>query len=246
MSLQGLYASQMLREIKQIAIWRPGDVVAPGDVGYLREGAFEKQTNLSRLFPELKFAVADVSLHNPYRFVSNSCTLSSIEASASPLGGLNGSGSLKISFGNKGGVIFEATDIVKSSIDDLYQIRQFISSHRVDWPKDMVLAATTESAGSFRVLVSETENGSATLRGNVSALGTVSLTDASISVSMDHSSGYDSHLARGVIAVTGYGFGWWNVLRRRISSMEHRDKHIEQADFVELSAEEFPADAPIV
>ncbi len=244
MSVEGLFSSEMRRQIKQFPVWRPGDPVEPADIGTLSDGVFRKQTTLSKVFPELRFKITNAKLENPYLFVSSSAKKGAVQASAPNPSGIPVKASMKIEFGGKGAVVFAATDINRKSIEDIYQLRQYIKKNKSEWPKGMVLAAVVETAGAFRVLVSESKNGSVSLSGDAKALGAINIADASVGISLENAGGYDSQRARGPIAVTAYGFNWWDALRGRIQLLEHDDEAVtvEDDDFAELSADDYPDD----
>jgi len=244
MSVEALYSSEMRRQIKQFPVWRPGDPVEPADIGTLSDGVLRKQTTLSKVFPELKYKITSTKLENPYLFVSSSAKKGKLQAAAPNPSGIPVTANMKIEFGGKGAVVFAATDISRKYIEDLYQVRKYIKENKAQWPKGMVLAGVVETAGTFRVLVSESKNGSVSLSGDAKALGAINIADASVGISLENAGGYDSQRARGPISVTPYGFNWWDALRGRIQLLEHDDEAVSTTDddFVELSADEYPDD----
>jgi len=245
MSLEYFYSSEVRRQIRQFPVWRPGDPVAPGDIGNLDGGVFQKQTTLNVLFPKLKFKTVREHLNNPYLFTSSGSRRGAVHASGSNIGGVGvvPSATMKIDFGAKGGIVFAATELTRERIDELHHVREYVKAHKREWPKGMVLAAVVESAGKFRVIVSESKNGSLTLSGDAKAVGVVNIADAGVTVTMDNAAGYDSSHASGPIAVRPYGFSWLQALRGRLQLFEHDGTSTEEDDsFEEISAEDFPED----
>ncbi len=242
MSLESLYSSEMRHQIKQFPIWRPGDPISAGDIGELRGGVFIKQTELSDRYPDLEFSVSSTALKNPYLFMSKGSKAGAVEVSSPIPGALNVNAKVKISFGGKGAVIFASADLTRHTIDNLYEVRRYIRDRREDWPKGMVLAAVVHTAGNFRVLISESKNGSVTLAGNAKALGAIDIADASVSVSLENAAGYDSQRASGPISVTAYGFRLWDVIRGRVQLLEaptESESQPDDDDFEEISTEDY-------
>ena len=238
MTLRKVYSREMRHELGVFPVWQPGDPIEVGDIGTLDEGAFQKQTTMKSLFPDYRLKIERQPLNRPYRFSSRDCIIGQLQTSGSLPAEANAM--VEVKFGSEGGVIFEATDIRRTSIDDLFQCREFIKTHRKLWPSKGVLVTAVDTANSFRLLISATRNGSATLSGRADALSGMKIADASISISTNSAAGYQVTPGAGAIAAQLSGFGWLGYLAGDFHLLEMET----EPDFVDLMPRDFPEQKP--
>lgn len=225
---------------KKFPVWQPGDPIQVGDVGTLTGGVFEKQTELSSLFPDLQYHAAEAVLNHPYLYSSQDAIRAALGASASTPGGPGELATVKVTFGRNGGVLFEATGLKRASIEDLYQLRCAIKERRDRWPRGMTLVTAVETSARFRLVISSTSNGTATVSGNVDAVAGLKVADASVSIETESTSGYQTNAGSGALAAALYGFGWLESLQSGFRLMEAEEEPVEAPDFEELAAEDYP------
>ncbi len=238
MTLKSIYSHEMRHQLGVFPVWQPGDPIDVGDIGTLDDGMFHKQTSLKSIFPDLPVKVDTRQLNRPYRFSSKDCIVGEVRASGSVPA--QGAASLEVKFGSNGGVIFDASDIHRTLIDDLYQLREYIRTQRARWPHKCALVTAVDKAGSFRLLISETRNGSAMLSGNADALANLKIADASVTVSTSSSAGYQVKGGKGAVAADLSGFGWLGYLTGKLKLLEAEPPTESEHEFVELNARDFP------
>jgi hypothetical protein len=236
MSLQSLYSSEMRNQLQVFPIWQPGDPVEIGDVGTLKNGVFEKQTTLKKLFPKIAFAQLKNKLDRPYRFKSKDCLVASAGAG---LSGGTASVEAKVHFGTRGGVVFDAAGLQRMAIDNLLDVRAKVRARRKDWPHGMVLVTAVDTSQRFHLLISEAGNASASLRGSADAIAGLSIADPSVKIGIDSDAGYQTE-GSGPVAATIYGFGWLGYLMKKFQLLGEEPEEPEP-DFGELAAADFPS-----
>lgn len=230
MGLASLYSKQIRDNLNCFAVWEPGEEISPGDVGILKEGVFQRETNLSKIFPDLKFTIVSNDNPHPSHFFSKDCQLSdmTIDAAAQP----NAKASLQITFKEEGGVVFDASDCTALYIEDIYSVCKYLAKNRSKWPPGMVLVSHIEKSPRFAVMISETKGAQVELSGEVAPLKEIRIADASVTVSSFHGLGY-RRTGKGPVTARLYGFKWWRVRPRLLSA---GDRITEETDFAEISA----------
>jgi hypothetical protein len=237
MSLQSLYSSEMRQQLQVFPVWQPGDPVEVGDIGTLKDGLFEKQTSLGRLFPDIAVVPVKSKLDHPYRFKSKDCIVGSAGAGATLPGGA-GTVQAKVQFGAHGGVVFDAAGLERTAIDDLLDVRAKIRERRADWPRGMVLVTAVDTCERFHLLISEAGNASASLQGSAGAVAGLSIADPSVKIGIDSDAGYQTE-GSGPVATTVYGFGWLGYVLKKFQLLGEEPEEPE-LDFGELAAADFP------
>src|SRR5665213_1722008 len=209
MSIRKIYASELRHHLSLFAVWPPGDPIEAGDVGLLSEGVFEKQTTVSDLFRDLELRFVETGIDAPYTFHSQGKDTVQVRVSGDvPVGGSPGlvsaTASAEIRFGKKGGVVMDARDLTRRSIDNLFEVSSYIQQNRRSWPNGFVLVASSDRTGSCQVLVSEATEADFQLSGKAEAIRDLKIADASISVMHGIVAGYICS-PRGPIAIIAHG-----------------------------------------
>ncbi len=230
MGLASLYSKQIRHNLNCFPVWEPGEEIGPGDVGILKEGVFQRETSLRKIFPDLAFKVVPNDNPHPSHFYSKDCQVAdvTIDAAAQP----HAKAMLRITFKKEGGVVFDASDCKALYIEDIYSVCKYLAENRSKWPPGMVLVSHIEKSPRFAVMISETKDAQVELSGEVAPLKEIRIADASVTVSSFRGLGY-RRTGKGPVAARLYGFKWWRVRPRLLSA---DDRITEDADFAEISA----------
>lgn len=237
MGTQDEYAKEIRDNLSCFAVWEPGEKVAPGDAGFLKGRIFEQETHLGKMFPKLRFDVVTDATPSPRAFYSKDCTIRKGAGGA----GLpsRGDASVTVQFHKQGGVIADYSTCTRRYIDDVFSVGRYLSKHKHDWPRSMVLVSQTEESKSFAVRVSESKDYEVEVTGNVAPIQELRIAHASVDLRTLQGQGYE-RAGKGPVTMRLFGFKWWG---RRPRPLAAGTKAPEEGEFAEISARDPSLDA---
>jgi hypothetical protein len=130
MSLAKDYLKAIKKHLLEFAVWRLGDLIAPGDVGEMKGRQFIRSGTIRDIIPSFDF---EVKSHQEDEIHFQTSDVSSVAVDA--MGALpepditQSEVAIDLSFKKKGGVVFHAMNSITQAIDDMYFVKQDIE-HR--------------------------------------------------------------------------------------------------------------------
>jgi hypothetical protein len=216
-SLATQYSKKFRNKLSYFPVWEPGWPISPGSIGRLRHGVFSQEGQVTDVFKDLSYEIKDSTVAKSMSFYSDSGISISGGVSGSHLVQVNGT--IRVSFSRANAVVFHATTLTLRYIDGLYRIISLIAKRRNEWPKGLVLVSHMEVAERYAVLISESGGWDLELRGEASALASLHIADASVSVTTVNGAGYHRS-GTGPVTSRIYGFKTFDRQLRLLSAHE--------------------------
>ena len=228
-SLDKYYSKEFRHNLSYFPVWQPGDPIKPGEIGRIEHGVFFPEGPVTSLFSELSFNVKKKKATASMSFYSDSgISVSSGVTGSQPL---KGGGSMRISFSCVGGTVFHADKLTLHYIENLNTLIRIIEGLREKWPKGLVIVTHVEIAERYAVLISKSKSWDVGLKGEISALDSLHIADASVSLATIKGAGYE-RTGTGPVALRIYGFKSKGT-RPRLLSIE--EKITAESPFNEIS-----------
>jgi hypothetical protein len=170
MSLAIKYCKEIARELKQIAVYRPGTSIAPGDIidfarnspfGVPRPiGEFKKVGTLQDFNIKAPTETEKESDSDSYVFASKGSVSVSFEAAAEA--GKFGQGKLTIGFSREGSTYLSAIDCRETRIKSVITLEEELKEHRssIDWKEYFIVVSVTVAS---KALIMQSNTSSANL-----------------------------------------------------------------------------------
>ncbi len=209
MELDSRYAAEVRDRLGFFPVWPPGDAIAPGDVGTVRNGIFRREGTLSDLIAGIDLQVTSQAISAPTRFRSAGVTASQVKAAGgAPVEpGIDAKGEVTITFGQSGGVAFDAERCEEAVISNMLLVRSAIEARSEAWKPGYVMVSRVTTAQAYTVIVAAQSGASLVLKGSADALKSWNLAKAGISVAESNFGGYQRS-GDGPILLGLYGFDW--------------------------------------
>ena len=213
MELDAHYASQVRQHLGFFPTWPPGDAIALGDIGTLKKGLFRREGKLANIVSGLDIERNERPVKGLTTFRSSDCSSSGLhaEGTAPAATGVTANAKMTLTFGNAGGIAFDAANCTEQTIANLLAVREGIQAQRDNWRAGFVLVTRVTVAASFLVVVAGQAGASVEVAGSADALGQWNLGKATISSAAGNQAGFQ-RTGDGPIMMGLYGFDWWNDL----------------------------------
>ena len=187
-SAQEQYTREIHDGLQYFATWLPITTVEVGDIGLIKNGAFQKRDTLEArkvAFATTKARPVGSLQYSSARGVAVKVNLA---GSGGPLGTPLGKASVEVSFTSKNAVLFDAANCSSEAITNIADVSEAILRlyNQGNWDEKLMVVSEIVRAGSATILISRTRNASTTL--SASTTGPIkSLADASAGFEMTSS-----------------------------------------------------------
>ncbi len=206
MAIAENYSKEVLSHLSAIPVWEPGTRVIPGAMGRVRSGVFYEEGSLVDLWPDAPMETQDKAGRDERYFASSEVRLAKAAAEAKA-GGVPAKAQASIKFERKGASVLHATSLKVSALSRLRDVLLYMDENKAAF-EELAVVSHVEVADRFRVFCAESDDWSLDIAGNVSAVESLRIADASVSIASSSGAGYQAS-GSGAILLRLY------VVRRR-------------------------------